>query len=53
MASAVAGAATARHVVETAASGNVQAEFSYDYDAQNFRFSNLHLTVRRSGAAAL
>jgi len=50
VASAAAGAAAARHVVETAASGDVQAEFSYDYDARNFRFSNVHLTIRRGGA---
>jgi len=42
-----AGAAALRHVVETASSGNVQAELSYDY--ANHAFSNVHLTIRRGG----
>ena len=42
-----AGATAVRHVVETASSGNVQAELSYDY--ANHAFSNVHLTIRRGG----
>ena len=42
-----AGATALRHVVETASSGNVQAELSYDY--ANYAFSNVHLTIRRGG----
>ena len=49
----VAGAATPKHFVETATSGNVQAELSYDYLAQDYRFSNVHLTIRRAGAVLL
>ena len=40
-----AGAAAARHVVETASSGNVQAELSYD--SANYSFSNVHVTIKR------
>jgi hypothetical protein len=47
---AAAGGATARHVVETATNANVEATFSYDYDARKFEFSNVHLTIRRGGA---
>jgi hypothetical protein len=46
-------AAAVRHVVEKASSGAVEAEFSYDYDKQKFDFSNLHLTIRRSGVVLL
>jgi hypothetical protein len=42
-------AAAVRHVVEKAGSGAVAAEFSYDYDTKQFDFSNLQLTIRRSG----
>ncbi len=45
-----AAAAAVRHVHEKAASGTVEAEFSYDYDTKEFEFSNLHLTIRRGGA---
>ena len=49
------GSATAanRHVVETAVDGNVEADFSYDYNAQSYRFTNPHLTIRRGGAVLL
>jgi hypothetical protein len=52
---ALTGSATAanRHVVETAVDGNVEADFSYDYNAQSYRFTNPHLTIRRGGAVLL
>jgi hypothetical protein len=49
---AAAGAAT-RHVVETAVDESVRADFAYDYDAKNTRFTNLHLTVLRNGSVLL
>jgi hypothetical protein len=48
-----AGAAAIRHVVETAVNGSVRADFAYDYDANNTRFTNLHLTVSRNGSVLL
>lgn len=50
MACGIAGAATTKHVVETAAGGSVEADFSYDYDAKNYRFANPHVTIKRGGA---
>jgi hypothetical protein len=43
--------AAAGHVVETAASGSVEADFSYDYG--NYRFTHPHLTIKRDGAVLL
>ena len=43
-----AGAAPTRHVVETAVSGTVEADFSYDY--AGYRFTHPHLTIKRGGA---
>jgi len=37
-----------QHVVETASSGGVQAQFSYDFTAPA-TFSNEHLTIKREG----
>ena len=50
---AAAGAATTRHVVETAVDGSVRADFAYDYDSENTLFTNLHLTVSRNGSVLL
>jgi hypothetical protein len=43
------GGVAAKHVVETATGGSVEAAFSYDYNAKTYRFSNPHLTIKRSG----
>lgn len=48
VAAAPAAAAPARHVVETAVSGTVEAAFSYDY--ADYRFTHPHLTISRGGA---
>ena len=47
VAAAPAAAAPARHVVETAVRGSVQADFSYDY--ADYRFTHPHLTISRGG----
>jgi hypothetical protein len=41
-------AAASRHVVETVASGNIEADFSYDHS--KYRFTHPHLTIKRGGA---
>jgi hypothetical protein len=42
-------AAAARHVVETATDGGVEAELSYDFKAP-YGFTKPHVTIKRSGA---
>jgi hypothetical protein len=39
-----------RHVLETAQSGSIAAEFSYDYDSTAYTFANERLAIRRAGA---
>jgi hypothetical protein len=46
-------AGAAKHVVETATSGTVQAQLSYDYDAQHYTFSNVNLTISRADRVLL
>src|SRR5919201_7005766 len=46
-------AAGSTHVVETATSASVQAQLSYDYDTQNYAFSNVNLTISHSGTVVL
>ena len=46
-------AAATRHVVETAVDGSVRADFSFDYDARDYRFTNPHLTISRGGSVLL
>jgi hypothetical protein len=41
-------AAAARHVVETASEGTVEAELSYDFKAP-YTFTHAHLTIKRDG----
>jgi len=43
-----AAAASTRHVVESAVSGNVEADFSYDY--ANYHFIHPHLMIKRDDA---
>jgi hypothetical protein len=50
---AAAAAATIRHVVETAVDGSVRADFTFDYDARDHRFTNPHLTISRSGSVLI
>jgi hypothetical protein len=42
-------AAAPRPHVERARAGDVEAVFSYSYDAAKFRFTKQHLTIRRAG----
>lgn len=44
-----AAAAPARHVVETAAEGSVEAQLSYDFK-KPYEFTNTRVTIKRSGA---
>lgn len=45
-------AGAAKHVVETAVGGGVEADFSYDFSAP-YRFTHPHLTIKRSEVVLL